>query len=70
MVVSHKAKKKQHAYVSSSLCDHYNELFAHTYSSRAIKNFKHLSLSCHKSYRLVYYGPGIFYYITDIPTLG
>ena len=27
MVVSHKAKKKQHAHVSSGLRDHYSELF-------------------------------------------
>ena len=26
-VVSHAAKKKQHAHTSSGLCDHYSELF-------------------------------------------
>ena len=26
-VVSHEAKKKQHAHTSSGLCDHYSELF-------------------------------------------
>ena len=27
VVVSHKAKKKQHVWASSGLCDHYSELF-------------------------------------------
>ena len=30
MVVSCEAKKKQHAYTSSGLCDHYSELFTCT----------------------------------------
>ena len=34
IVVSHKAKKKQHLHISSSLHDHYSELFTH---NRALK---------------------------------
>ena len=33
-LVGHKAKKKQHAHASLSLCDHYSELFTH---SRTLK---------------------------------
>ena len=66
MVASCKAKKKQHVCTSSSLHDHYSDLFTR---NRALKfaNAVTIYVSHHKHYCLVYYRPSTFYYRIHIP---